>query len=274
MSSARCLKSEAPGILSFSGPDAVRYLNGQLTQDVRDLGSHCLPSCVTDAKGRLQHFVEVMKGVKENEIWVITRQDDVDQLRARLEQYLIADDVEVDDLSGKYMRIHADQQINSASLTRDANSIFEQGWDNWWISESIIINDNELSNNDAESLRIKKGITVWEKEITPGMLAPEAGLDKNAISYHKGCYIGQEVLSRIKTAGKLNRRLARLNVESASVISPIVLEDVEVGNLTSISPEVDANGLRPALGYIKKKGFDAQRFQLPGGGLAHFVSWV
>ena len=58
----RCLEPAKRCLLAFRGPDAVRYLNGQLTQDVRDLGDRALASCVTDAKGRLQAFVHVFRG--------------------------------------------------------------------------------------------------------------------------------------------------------------------------------------------------------------------
>ena len=51
-----------PALLEFRGPDAVRFLNGQLTQDVRRVvgGKMSRPSCVTDAKGKLQFRVSVM----------------------------------------------------------------------------------------------------------------------------------------------------------------------------------------------------------------------
>ncbi len=71
-----------------------------------------------------------------------------------------------------------------------------------WISNSP---DGDLT----EFERIGRGIPKWGAEITEGMLPPEAGLDATDISYSKGCYIGQEVISRIKSAGKVNRRLVK-----------------------------------------------------------------
>jgi folate-binding protein YgfZ len=60
----------------------------------------------------------------------------------------------------------------------------------------------------AESLRIESGTPRWGAELTEETLPPEAGLDLTAIDYHKGCYIGQEVISRIKSVGHVNRQLA------------------------------------------------------------------
>lgn len=59
MSGARRIDCGVPALLEFRGPDAVRFLNGQLTQDVRLVagGKVSLPACVTDAKGRLQFRV-------------------------------------------------------------------------------------------------------------------------------------------------------------------------------------------------------------------------
>ncbi|RYD47208.1 MAG: hypothetical protein EOP85_05925, partial [Verrucomicrobiaceae bacterium] len=53
-----------PALLEFRGPDAVRFLNGQLTQDVRKVvgGKTTLPSCVTDAKGKLQFRIRITEG--------------------------------------------------------------------------------------------------------------------------------------------------------------------------------------------------------------------
>ncbi len=64
MSAARMVMIEAPVLLEFRGPDALRFLNGQLTQDVKRVagGKIALPACVTDAKGKLQFRVWIRRG--------------------------------------------------------------------------------------------------------------------------------------------------------------------------------------------------------------------
>jgi folate-binding Fe-S cluster repair protein YgfZ len=112
------------------------------------------------------------------------------------------------------------------------------------------------------------------------MLPPDAGLDKTAISYHKGCYIGQEVLSRIKSAGKLNRRLAAFCVHgTASAGNHLNFESREVGHLTSCSYPAEFNAPYEALGFLKKQGFEHTEFQLTDStgkttGTASFVGWA
>ena len=101
MSASGLVIIDAPALLEFRGPDAVRFLNGQLTQDVRRVagGKTALPSCVTDAKGRLQFRVWITESPEGN-LWVEGPAGSAEALEARLTRYIIADDVEADDLSG------------------------------------------------------------------------------------------------------------------------------------------------------------------------------
>lgn len=196
------------GVLEFSGPDAVRFLNGQVTQDVRKVTGtgQVLPSCVTDAKGKLQFRVWIAEG-DAGAVLVFCRAEMTADLEARLTRYLIADDVEVKDRSGEI-------------------SIADFG--------AVEMDERE---------RIEKGIPKWGTELTEGMLPPEAGLDATDISYNKGCYIGQEVISRIKSAGKVNRRLVKLEANATGE-----LKDAEgrvCGEVTSAVGNL-------ALGFVKR----------------------
>lgn len=268
----RRLRTESPALLSFRGPDAVRYLNGQLTQDVRELGNTALPSCVTDAKGRLQFLVSVFRGPEEDEIRIAGDRGRAGDLRARLERYLIADDVEVEDLSGQWLRVHAEGPMDGAAMARDAGGIFGSGIDHWFSPDAEPAGE-VISDAEAESLRIAAGIPAWGRELEEGMLPPEAGLDRTAVSYHKGCYIGQEVLSRIKSIGRVNRRLARL---MTSATGPTSLQSAgrECGTLTSVAPAASEDGTRPALGYVKKTAYEETVFDSPEGHRTRLLGWA
>ena len=65
-----------------------------------------------------------------------------------------------------------------------------------------------LDPSVVETLRIERGIPVWGREVDTGTLPPEAGLDRTCIDYDRGCYPGQEVISRLKSIGKVNRLLS------------------------------------------------------------------
>jgi folate-binding protein YgfZ len=248
-----------PSLLEFRGPDAVRFLNGQLTQDVRRVagGKISLPSCVTDAKGRLQFRVTVTEAA-DDALWVAGLAGWAEDLEARLTRYLIADDVEVEDRSGKYALHHftgAMPEPPPGVVARESDRFGMAGTD-WWIPVRQVVEfPGSLLEGDAlEALRIVNGVPLWGRELLAGMLPPEALLEETDISYHKGCYIGQEVISRIKSAGKVNRRLTRFVFDADVPVAPGPLENA-AGEVTSVAPLAVA-GVRHALGYVKRGATD------------------
>lgn len=264
-----CLPLGRPSLLAFRGPDAERYLNGQLTQDVRGLGEAALPACVTDAKGKLQFFVQVFRG-PDDSIWIAGPEDVAEELEARLTRYLIADDVEVENVTELWQGLHAPDAVvpefPAGGFARSVNRLGEPGWD-LWIPASEAFPFSAIPPEEAEARRIAAGIAKWGAELVAGILPPEAGLDRTAISYRKGCYIGQEVLSRIKTAGKVNRKLVLLSVGGGAAVGDRLLVTAagkEAGTLTSVSSVRDESGSFPALGYLEKAGFAEQEFGIAG----------
>lgn len=276
MSEPQNLPPEAPCILSFKGPDAIRFLNGQVTQDASYLGDRSLPSCVTDAKGRLQYFVDLCLGPDGESLWVSCPKEHSEGLRERLERYLIADEVEVEDFTGDWWCSHGSGSHSDLEPTfvRNSKGSFGEGFDSWWPTPPKI---QHLDPKAAEDLRIAARIPKMGRELKDGTLPPEAGLDRSAISYSKGCYIGQEVLSRIKSAGKTNRRLAGFEIEGeASAGDHLISDSAEVGVLTSVS---SGGAPRLALGYLKKTGFEATEFTISGNdgearGSARRTDWA
>jgi folate-binding protein YgfZ len=256
MSGVRVVDLGTPALLEFRGPDAVRFLNGQLTQDVRKVvGSGlCLPSCVTDAKGKLQFRVFITES-SDGALWVAGPAGRGEDLEARLTRYLIADDVEVTDLSGQYHLYHLmgqDADAPNGVLARRSEGYGVPGRD-WWVSDSDVVlpeGATPLGGDELEAFRIRNGVPEWGKELTEGMLPPEALLETTDISYNKGCYIGQEVISRIKSAGKVNKLLTRFVFPEETPVAPGPLEN-GAGEVTSVSPVAD-DGRRYALGYVKR----------------------
>ena len=262
MSEPWMVEIDSPALLEFRGPDAVRYLNGQLTQDVRKVagGNVSLPSCVTDAKGRLQFRVWITESPEGN-LWVEGNTATAEALEARLTRYLIADDVEVCDLTGKYRLLHwigSEVPDPPSCVVARASRRFYAGGMDWWCPAGESFNVPEtarcLTGGALEDFRIRHGVPLWGSELEEGLLPPEAGLDVTDISYHKGCYIGQEVISRIKYAGKVNKRLVRMNLPEDLPLDDLTLSNPDgrqAGWITSVSPLV-SGGMRPALAYLKR----------------------
>lgn len=261
MSDTGLVLIDEPALLEFRGPDAVRYLNGQLTQDVRKVagGETALPSCVTDAKGRLQFRVWIAESPEGN-LWVEGPAGSATDLEARLTRYLIADDVEVADLTGNFRLVHLigdTPEVPAGVIARTSRRYHADGAD-WWYPKAIKfelpVQAFHLHGNELEDFRIRHGVPAWGCELKEGLLPPEAGLDATDISYQKGCYIGQEVISRIKYVGKVNKRLMRFELDAEHPAGETRLHDKQgrdAGEITSISPVSDG-GIRPALGYVKR----------------------
>jgi len=261
-----------PALLEFRGPDAVRFLNGQMTQDVRRVigADIALPSCITDAKGKLQFRVWIHA---RGEALIIEGPEGSNEaLEARLTRYLIADDVEVADLSGQWQLHHLtgfNGTMPEGVMTRTSQRYHLDGVDCWVPAGEMLeaLNNMPVLDGDAfESFRIAQGVPIWGKELTDGLLPPEAGLDASDVSYHKGCYIGQEVISRIKSAGKVNKRLTRFRFAADIPIDGLQVVDADgkaTGELTSIAPLAEQN-TRRALGFLKR-GVEGASLLTPDG---------
>jgi folate-binding protein YgfZ len=191
-------------------------------------------------------------------------------LEARLTRYLIADDVEVANRSGEFRLFHFPGEVVAPAegvVWVGCDRFGVPGVDGWvGVGEVVDLPGREMGVDDVEALRISNGIPAWGRELKEGMLPPEAGLDGTDIAYDKGCYIGQDVISRIKSAGKVNRSLVKLAVpEGVSVEVGEVLDDdgKVLGEITSVGP-IAEGGVRPVLGYVRR-GVEPERLlRLPG----------
>ena len=123
------------------------------------------------------------------------------------------------------------------------------------------LKQSPVDSEAAENFRIEQGIARWGNELSEDVIPNEAGLDKRAINYTKGCYLGQEVISRIKSVGHVNRHLCGL-IPAAGIALQIgdkLFSDLEskkeIGFITSIgwSRSLDR---AIALGYVRR-GFEA-----------------
>jgi folate-binding protein YgfZ len=104
-----------------------------------------------------------------------------------------------------------------------------------------------------EALRIAAGIPRWGAELTEAVLPDEAGLrERGFVADNKGCYVGQEVVARIKTYGHVNRRLVRLSVSGGVPVpgDAVLFEGEKTGALTSVAAAADG---AVALAFVKRE---------------------
>ncbi len=254
--------------LRVSGADRFRYLNGQITNDLRNAnGSSALYACVLNTKGKINADVYISN---DGASFLLDADETLrEQLPTRLERYVIADDVEISDVTEEFAILHvtgpnapaatdaiaAPQSVRFGSAGTDfwlPRGLYEARLKEWAVELPLCDPDC------AEALRIEKGIPRWGHELTEEIIPTEANLEAAAISYDKGCYIGQEVISRIKMSGQTNKRLCGLIAPRGSDLEAgmrLVSHDgKDVGWVTSASVSKRV-GKRIALGFVKR-GFN------------------
>jgi folate-binding protein YgfZ len=243
----------------LTGPDRVRYLNGQVTSDVTGLKEGQVGyAAVCTAKGRMEGDVYIAE--HGGEFFLDADGDLRESLGARLEKYLIADDAVFEDVTASWSLSHvfgamAPPVPESAFALRHARFGLP-GHDVWIPGSDAVIMGDSVEADVVETLRLESGLPKWGAELTVNTLPPEAGPHLlAAISYTKGCYVGQETIARLKSVGHVNRTLVFLQSESTAFPAPgakLMQGEKEAGTVTSggFSPRLDKG---VALGYVPRQ---------------------
>ena len=252
--------------LRLTGSDRVRFLNGQVTNDVRKASpSQSIPACVVSAKGKIDALILVGT---ENDAFLIDADPDLKTtLAARLDRYLIADDVVIEDVTENFALFHATAErapaLPDETHWRRARRFGINGWDllvpmpaREQTSHLLAAKEPICKAAEAERWRIEQGVPRWGCELTEEIIPVEANLEADAIDYAKGCYIGQEVISRMKMSGQTNKRLRGLHSLEGAALAPgmrLLMTDHarEVGWITSATRS-DRLDKEIALGYVRR----------------------
>ena len=243
----------------LTGPDASRYLNGQVTNDVTRLadGQACYAAVCT-AKGRMDGDVSI--ALHAGDFYLDADAVLRESLGARLEKYLIADDAAFEDVSDTWSLSHAFGTTPPPAPESGFVIAYARfgvpGHDVWTANPKPFVTGTVVEPEVLETLRLEQGIPRWGAELTTNTLPPEAGPHMlEAISYTKGCYVGQETIARLKSVGHVNRTLVFLRSDSAAFPAretKLSQGDKEVGLVTSsvFSPRLQ-KGI--ALGYAQRQ---------------------
>ena len=254
----------------ITGTDRLRFLNGQITNDLRKASeTSAIEACILNAKGKTDAHIFV--SASEESFWVDAAADLRETLKVRLERYVIADDVQIEDVTDQFLLFHLlSKQPPALEFGRivSVHRFAEPGWDIWVEVAQHGASLEELSlrwtlrdSDAAEIMRIEQGIPRWGREVTAEIIPIEANLEQRTIDYQKGCYIGQEVISRIKMSGQTNKRLCGLISvddiplqQGMKLVAPSV-PGKEVGWITSATRS-ETIEKEIALGYVKR-GFNS-----------------
>jgi folate-binding protein YgfZ len=282
--------------LCLAGTDRVRFLHGQVTNDVKVLrnGEGCYAALIT-AKGKMQSDMNIY--CLPEELLLDFEPGLTATVSERLHKYVIADDVQIIDVASNYgllsvqgpkaesvvraVVIGDDLPAKPFRFVRKAETAFGEihvmnqprlgssGYDLLVATEQVgALNKKliaaaksaggcECGRAVFEIARIEGGIPRFGADMDETTNPLEAGLEERAISFNKGCYIGQEVISRIRTYSEVAKALRGLRLADDLKALPkkgdkLFHHGKDVGFITSatVSPRLKAN---IALGYVKRE---------------------
>ena len=277
------------GKLKISGADHVKFLQGMLTNDVKEkLPGRGVYAAVLTPKGKMISDMRVFKG--EDSVYIDMEPGMGGNIAQLLRKFRLSYKAEVVDATEDYCALHIcgpgcgefitkrlgistgqmneyDHLSRGKATVMKLNRTGETGFDVLFKNRSaeelwnLLLENPEspgLSGQEAlEILRIEAGIPVYGKDMDISTIPIEAGI-WNALDFEKGCYVGQEVIARIKWRGKVNWHLAYFASEQDDCASPgdtLWVKEKKAGRITSstYSPTLGKN---IAIGYIRREFCD------------------
>lgn len=198
-------------IFRIHGPDRVRYLNGQLSNDVSGaLHETAVAGCLCSLKGKVEYLVWVSS--LGEELFVDGQIDQREGLAERLDRYLIADDCEVTDVTDDWQLIHHFSADKEGVVSRRTDRM---GRDLFVPKEEVFTQgEPEIDLEKFQRAQAAAMIPAFPFEITGNEFPAEMGIASWAVDYAKGCYLGQEVISRMKSVGRVKQHLSLVFCES------------------------------------------------------------
>jgi folate-binding protein YgfZ len=282
--------------IAVTGSDRVRWLNGMATNNVRDLvPGHGVYAFLLNAQGRIQADLYVFQ--RGESLLVDTERRQREKVLQLFDHYIIADDVEIADISDKLTALgltgpesrnileragvavpdlaplqFADVAWQDALKEKKTVTLLRSGeearesWQIWIAPEhaselwgALLKAGARPTGTAALNLfRISRGIPQFGVDIRERDLPQETGQTR-ALNFTKGCYLGQEIVERIRSRGAVHRQFTAFVVEGAlpeagAKILAGEKEEKEVGEITSSAILPLPGGDRPvALGYLRRE---------------------
>ena len=273
------------GRIRVSGSEATMFLNGLITNDVKNLAQNrWIPAVFPTVQGRLIGAVRVIRG-NGPELLIDTETASHDAVLKTVSRFTLAGDFKVADLTSETAMLTLQGQ-GAAEIVQTVfdvsdlpeNGVVETTWQDVPVTIvrashtgedgfDIVIDSSRkaelqqaletagaqpVGDDTLEILRVEAGIARFGMDMDETNVVPETNLD-DAVSYTKGCYVGQEIIVRIKHRGHPAKKLTALRFETDQQIEPGAIirskENEEIGRVTSavVSPRLGSIGL----GYVR-----------------------
>jgi len=248
----------------FRGPEAADFLQGQVTNDVEGLapGTGCYAALLTP-KGKMLADMRILRG--RDWFWLDTELDALPAVAKMIRTYSIGRDVRPDNVTDKRGILSlvgpaADSALDVAPGPEEhAHVDGEHGlYVRTDLGVDIVCDAADLEGvrtalgvevvpeEVVECLRIESGRPRYGIDLGDDVIPQEAGLNERAVSFEKGCYVGQETVARLHYKGKPNRHLRGVRLTApAEPGTPLTVDGKQVGVLTSpvVSPTLGPIGL-------------------------------
>jgi folate-binding protein YgfZ len=255
------------GVVEMTGRDRVRFLHGMCTNDIKKLqpGQGCM-AAIVNRQGKM--VAEMIALATENALLLEMDRSNLQPAIDHLNRFLVADDVKMQISAAAVLGLwgpRAQALLGVRDLPdfglvmREGTAVFRNrtiGVEGYHLIVPDAMSDEAgrilghgvvpAGFSAYETLRIESGFPRWTADMDANLLPMEAGLETIAISYQKGCYIGQEVIQRVKTYSEPPKMLVQLEVADATPGERISLGAEEIGTVTSALPTL-------ALGFVRKE---------------------
>ena len=239
---------------SITGKDSKRFLNGITTGNIVDLNNKVLKSCWLSPNGILKSLLEI--NCSENELKVIVLVGNTSEIRKYFNDIIFpSDDVSLSDT----FSINRLQQVDDMNPWRITQPVFFKNEDKKY--DFYNNNPNLMNINELQLWKINQAIPSLNSEINGKNNPLELGLT-DLIDFNKGCYLGQETMSKIKNVSSLKQEIRvwtakdkDLNLESVNkILFNNQNKEKSVGYITSIY--VLESRIIKGLAMIKRKYLD------------------
>ena len=227
------------GKIRLRGSEAAEFLQGQVTNDVEALrpGEGCY-AALLNHKGKMRLDMRILRG--PDWIWIDTEPGADTVLSKTIETYSIGRDVS-SETPDEGIVSHIGDEIELDALPPEEEHAWVEGEQGIYVRTyaGIDVIGHDLPAADApeeaaECVRIEAGVPRFGLDMDGNTIPQEAGLNERAVSFTKGCYVGQETVARLFYKGKPNRHLRGLRLERpAQHGQRIVLGEREVGRIGS-----------------------------------------
>jgi tRNA-modifying protein YgfZ len=222
------------GVLQFTGSDRIPFLHGQCTNDVRGLsvGSSCR-ALVLNAKGQIEFDILVLR--RTEDLLVFCPRGFEQSLFERFKRYIIFDDVQLNIVSDAWQVLHLiGADSSQANVNWESNRGFGMGLDVLFAVSELQNLEGALQLENLELARVEASLPDAHSDNFIGLLPQECGLEF-AVSYKKGCYIGQEIMARLEARGNTRYELQKVNLSQVVARGTKVLfGSREVGQLGAV----------------------------------------